>query len=1751
MKKDTCSEMINHLVIFKSRFLVAIIFCLFIFNVNGQVTNYSFSQSNSTYVALATSTIIHNSVWDDNVAIVPIPFSFTFNGVGYTSASVNSNGYITFGNVNSASNSYAPISSNSGYIGAISAFSRDLINNGSPVVYGIEGVTPNRIFVVQWNNARRYSLGAVAGDVLNFQIRLYESSNKSEVRYGANSATSTTALISQVGLRGFFNSDFNNRTSITSWNATTAGTANTATITSSNTILPVSGLTYTWTPTAAVYCTPAYENGPGTTDGIVNVKLGALNNNSGNSVSPFYTFFNNVTIPDIERSSTANVAVQYGSDLNQFGAVWIDFNKNNIFEASEGLISATNAGANGISTFSFTVPAGAVLGQTRMRVRGGNDFILNTDQACGLSSSSYGETEDYIVNIIAAVPCPTFLSTISIGGNTTTPGSLYPSLTAAVADLSRCGISQPTILSLNTNYNSTAETFPITIPRIIGSSAVNTLTVKPAPNVVKNISGIAPTGNMLLKIYNNFTIIDGSNTVGGTTKDLSITNTNTANSWIAGIVSGGIVPVTDVIFKNTILTNGHQGSLGLIISDGTIIANPGYFNNIRIQNNTIQKASYGLYINGNTAVNNGSGLVISDNLMSSIGANALLNGISIAGVDGGSSISNNAINLTNTSFNIHSVAINVGLGVNNSSISGNVISGAANTVNNYISAGIIVNSNATTLNIFDNLISNISSVGNFVDGSVGIEIAGNTRNSNIYGNKLFNIKNNNVNGYGAAGLFLGSSSFTSNISMYNNMIWDVAGYGYASDVADNGHGIYVYSGAGYRIYYNSVNMATNQQIVGVSSAIYISPSVTTASAIDLRTNIFANNQTTGTRYAIYSEAANTVFSNINYNDYYSSSGVLGYLGSARNNVANWRTATGKDANSIDIIPLFISPSDLHLTPCASPNYPAVAIAGITTDIDGDARSSTPNMGADEQLFIAPTAAATLTSSVIEIGCGIVPVNITLVASGGSVGSGGVSTLFYEGNVCPQLSYGNEFLNIPTTTNSTVGNLVNGIRQFTATTGDPMIHLENVLSAAIDPVKSKYIIIRYKVLASPIGTNNFEIYFKKNTLNLDDARVVRQIINTDGNWHIATIDMSANAEWNNTGGDITGWRFDYASLNGTVIDLDYILLADTSVLENANADDTSIVVNPLSTAPSIQYGTFRISECSSQIVNCSISLNKTVTNLDRTFNQNTVWNNASNWLQGAVPTINNCVVVPSGRAVEVNISTAAAKSVTVQSGGKLTINENQTLSVKETFANNAGDGDVMIESDGNLLQTDNVANTGAISARRKLSVKDNNQYNYLISPLIGTNLKTNIYETLPSGAISSSPATLYSVESTNRFQTSAGTYILGRALAVKEPVTGPGAGNTLNMLYKGMPMNGSFTYLLENSNSPTRTAYGYNLIGNPYPSNIDLNLFYNLNTNSSKISSTFYFWDNTVNSTAAQQGNAYNGAAYGLFNAVAGSTGTGIRAGQTTSTTLSLKTPTRIVKTGQGFMARSISTTNKTIDFNNSIRTSDLETVFFGKEAQTDRYWLNLSAPTNITTEMAVVYFSGGNNDFAEDDSETFGASSDAVYSILGEQQVLINGKAPFMANDKVFLGTRSFLAGNYTISLVGKEGVFNGNQTIYLKDKLTNVITNLTQGSYTFSANAGENNTRFEIIYQPETVLATDGKEKEQIVVYRQNTDFVIKSPKELSHVEMYDTSGKLIKALVLNSRQAVLDSSSLVSGVYILKIQTEDGEIYNKKIMK
>ncbi|MCF6132723.1 T9SS type A sorting domain-containing protein [Flavobacterium wongokense] len=271
--------------------LVLLVCCLFGGNgAMAQVSNYGFSQGTSSFNLLtgavagggailgtATANTTGGSLDDTIFTTGTFPFTFTFNGIGYTTCRVSTNGFITFGTTAPASSGsttgYAPISASTGYAGAVSAWGMDtnsffsLGGRTGEIRWDVVGTAPNREIVIQWKDLRpTFDTSTTSAYGTNIQIRLQETTNNVIIHYGPGSyAVGSTAAsgLPQIGLRGAANTDFLNRTNAAGvlFTASTAGGSNSATQSGNSTAsppgMPSNGMTYTYTPPTPCNSTPA------------------------------------------------------------------------------------------------------------------------------------------------------------------------------------------------------------------------------------------------------------------------------------------------------------------------------------------------------------------------------------------------------------------------------------------------------------------------------------------------------------------------------------------------------------------------------------------------------------------------------------------------------------------------------------------------------------------------------------------------------------------------------------------------------------------------------------------------------------------------------------------------------------------------------------------------------------------------------------------------------------------------------------------------------------------------------------------------------------------------------------------------------------------------------------------------------------------------------------------------------------------------------------------------------------------------------------------------------------------------------------------------------------------------------------------------------------------------------------------------------------------------------------------------------
>ena len=230
----------------KKQLLLLAIFAVYATALKSQVAEYFFYQQSNTYTPLSSETVLWSGTIDNEVTTITIP-SFTINSQSYTSLTVSSNGFVTFGDVIPAAATANPISNSAAYDAVISALGVSLMNSGSGNPKVSYHTNVGGEIVIQWQDVKRQ---AYAGEeAVSFQIRLNPATQVVRMVYGGFSTAYTgTSYAVQVGMRGVSNSDFSNRITTTNWSATTAGTGNTGSCRFNSTVFPASGLTFLWKP---------------------------------------------------------------------------------------------------------------------------------------------------------------------------------------------------------------------------------------------------------------------------------------------------------------------------------------------------------------------------------------------------------------------------------------------------------------------------------------------------------------------------------------------------------------------------------------------------------------------------------------------------------------------------------------------------------------------------------------------------------------------------------------------------------------------------------------------------------------------------------------------------------------------------------------------------------------------------------------------------------------------------------------------------------------------------------------------------------------------------------------------------------------------------------------------------------------------------------------------------------------------------------------------------------------------------------------------------------------------------------------------------------------------------------------------------------------------------------------------------------------------------------------------------------------
>jgi hypothetical protein len=220
-----------------------------------------------------------------------------------------------------------------------------------------------------------------------------------------------------------------------------------------------------------------------------------------------------------------------------------------------------------------------------------------------------------------------------------------------------------------------------------------------------------------------------------------------------------------------------------------------------------------------------------------------------------------------------------------------------------------------------------------------------------------------------------------------------------------------------------------------------------------------------------------------------------------------------------------------------------------------------------------------------------------------------------------------------------------------------------------------------------------------------------------------------------------------------------------------------------------------------------------------------------------------------------------------------------------------------------------------------------------------------------------------------------------------------------------------------------------------------------------------------------------------------------------------------------------------------------------------RIWLNLRNTQGVFKQTLIGYLTDATNQY---DNRFDGVSFDAnefadFYSLSQDKNLVIQGRSlPFDENDEVPLGFRTTIDGAFTINIDQTDGVLT-NQSVFIEDKLINIIFDLRIGPYTFTTTSGTFNNRFVLRYTNKTLGTNDFDSLEnQVLVSNKNKQIKVHSAIEIiDKVAIYDLLGRqLFKKEKVNNNELAIPNFVSSQQMLLVKVSLQNGQTITRKIM-
>jgi hypothetical protein len=323
--------------------------------------------------------------------------------------------------------------------------------------------------------------------------------------------------------------------------------------------------------------------------------------------------------------------------------------------------------------------------------------------------------------------------------------------------------------------------------------------------------------------------------------------------------------------------------------------------------------------------------------------------------------------------------------------------------------------------------------------------------------------------------------------------------------------------------------------------------------------------------------------------------------------------------------------------------------------------------------------------------------------------------------------------------------------------------------------------------------------------------------------------------------------------------------------------------------------------------------------------------------------------------------------------------------------------------------------------------------------------------------------------------------------------------------------------------------GWNFVGNPYPSSIDLATLMLTWTN---VDESAWIWDPILGNYTVYPESAIPTDSIGVYG-----------------------THDQYIPPMQAFFVHCSDPGGGTVSFTNASRVTYKET--FLKNSGIIPNLLRIRAQTSINSyaDELTVYFDPSRTNYYERGFDalkcTGNADAPQIYTLINDTAVTVNSMVFDKKNITVPMGFYISVTGTYSLNASNLEN-FDPAISVHLEDLKLNVTQDLKENPvYTFTYDTLDAPNRFILHFDDPTLGVKDMKDVKPVQIYSYEKSIYVDASngKTLTgNVYVYDLLGKDLYQQTLPDQQMIKINLNVTEGYYLVKVVSDQG-VYTGKV--